>query len=332
VGTLKPRLAARVVGMGSIGTRYARVMAKMDMDVRAMPLSSRQRSLTLPSNVQIEVEGDEALPHVEFTVIASQTKRHIRDAVTFGHRSSRTLVEKPIATNFAELGSIDAGLQSSIFVSAPLKAMEGFATARDLIDGLGLVRSVRIQSHSWLPDWRPDQNFRTSYSVDPTQGGVLRDLIHEIDYAVTLFGIPSSIKANLTTNPDLGLSVETRAEMEWRYSDFSLEMSLDFGSRSQQRFLLVVGSDGVLLWDVLATLVEVRDVDGKRRFVRWHPQDMVRDDVVRRQLSLVFQPARDFRTTDVNQGAMHVLLCDLARTSSDAGGVPITVPSDGGLT
>ena len=57
---------------------------------------------------------------------------------------------------------------------------------------------VRIECRSFLPDWRPDQDYRQSASArKELGGGVLLELSHEIDYANWLFGPLISIQAIL---------------------------------------------------------------------------------------------------------------------------------------
>ena len=53
-----------------------------------------------------------------------------------------------------------------------------------------MARAVRVECQSWLPYWRPERDYRESYSARADEGGVLRDLVHELDYAIWAFGGP----------------------------------------------------------------------------------------------------------------------------------------------
>jgi predicted dehydrogenase len=67
-----------------------------------------------------------------------------------------------------------------------------------------------------FPEWRPARDYRESYSASSEQGGVLRDLIHEIDYAVWLYGKPVAIIAQLSNSGRLGIAAEESADLLWR--------------------------------------------------------------------------------------------------------------------
>ena len=55
---------------------------------------------------------------------------------------------------------------------------------------------MQVYVGQYLPEWRPQQDYRNSYSVSRVQGGgVLRDLSHELDYLNWLFGPWQSLTA-----------------------------------------------------------------------------------------------------------------------------------------
>lgn len=62
--------------------------------------------------------------------------------------------------------------------------------------------SIRCICSTYLPNWHPNEDYRTSYSAHKDLGGgVSIDLIHEWDYITYLLGFPqktySIIKKNI---------------------------------------------------------------------------------------------------------------------------------------
>ncbi len=65
-------------------------------------------------------------------------------------------------------------------------------------------------AQSWLPDWRPDRDYRESYSARLDEGGVLRDLVHEIDYADGPVRSPHPARRPASTTPAPSTSRRSR--------------------------------------------------------------------------------------------------------------------------
>ena len=103
--------------------------------------------------------------------------------------------------------------------------------------GDGCPRSARrmgfASSARWFfPDWRPNRDYRRSYSSRAEDGGVLRDLIHEIDYAVWLFGRPQSVFAKLFNLGRLGIEAEETVDLYWQaMAGYGISIHLDYLSR-----------------------------------------------------------------------------------------------------
>ena len=58
-----------------------------------------------------------------------------------------------------------------------------------IADGrLGNISSSVSIGGSYLPNWRPHQNFNDNYATDPHSGGVLFDWVHEVDLLFYLLG------------------------------------------------------------------------------------------------------------------------------------------------
>ena len=79
---------------------------------------------------------------------------------------------------------------------------------------IGSVRNVIIEAGNDLRRWRPDTDYKSSVSASARLGGgVLRELSHELDYLMWIFGKPVWVSAHLSIVSDLGLQVEDTAHL-----------------------------------------------------------------------------------------------------------------------
>jgi predicted dehydrogenase len=174
--------AAIVVGYGSIGRRHARVLNELGCDTGVV---SRRAVDFAPCFATIS----EALSArtVEYVVVANETSAHgaaVEELVAQGY-AGKLLIEKP-------LGEMSAAALSAPFELAAVGYNLRFHPVMvALADAVAGQRLLAMQAYcgQWLPDWRPDTDYRKSYSADPARGGgVLRDLSHELDYVLWLGG------------------------------------------------------------------------------------------------------------------------------------------------
>lgn len=170
-----------VVGYGSIGRRHARVLTEMGHQVA---LVTRADDATLPVFPAVVRALEHYVP--DYVVIANDTRLHgaTLRALAEGDYSGTTLVEKPVLARSGEDARLPCG---PIFVGYTLRF-------HPIIDRLWIMlREQRLWTLTayvgqYLPDWRPQSDYRQSYSARREDGGVVRDLSHELDYAQMLAG------------------------------------------------------------------------------------------------------------------------------------------------
>lgn len=296
---------------------------------RGVPVGGFLRDRELSGSVIVESIQSQAFSVVDLTIIATETSRHVKDALRFASSTKTLLIEKPLAVDIREASMLlQARDLCPTAVSTPLRFHAGFRELQAELLTVGSVQSVKIVCQSWLPDWRPGRDFRQLYSSDPQQGGVLRDLVHEIDVAVTLFGTPLSVAATLSSSPLLNIPVETYAHMVWRYPSFNLEMVLDCASLIRRREVKVRGPKTSLQWDVIGVSLHVQSSSGDRS--RTFPDDLQRDEVLKAQMLAASSLARDDHRGGVSrpsQGivdAMRTLrIVEMAKASHAAAGQPV---------
>jgi predicted dehydrogenase len=124
------------------------------------------------------------------------------------------------------------------------------AVAQALREGrIGQPLSVRAHFGHYLPNWRPDTDYRLSYSAQKDQGGgILRDAIHEPDYLCWLFGRADEVMGWLCNLSDLEMDVEDTAVYFMRQGNVLSEVHVDFLRQDKSRGCEVVGTEGTLRW------------------------------------------------------------------------------------
>ncbi|MBL8069005.1 MAG: Gfo/Idh/MocA family oxidoreductase [Armatimonadetes bacterium] len=222
-----------ILGTGSIGLRHYHCFSGLD-GVEAVAVPAR------PERVR-ELRGDgveaaDAVPSdASGVVIATDTARHLADWAQFADRFC--LVEKPLAGDPSPgLAELVRQTQGRAFTACVLRFHKTLSAFKDLIDaGPDRPQEVFIKCHSFLPDWRPGRDYRTLYSAQPGQGGALRELIHEIDYAGWIFGWPETVHGRVASTGKIEVADEDRAvfrtESQGVKARFNFSLSSKIGAR-----------------------------------------------------------------------------------------------------
>ncbi len=182
---------ALVVGYGSIGRRHCDILASLGCQTAV--LSRRADTISgRPAFARLADALDRHRP--DYVVVADETSRHhaTLSALAATGFSGRVLVEKPL---FAAPAAMPEHDFAALGVGYNLRFHPAVRALRDALgDHPALTVEASVGQH--LPDWRPGTDYRRSYSADAARGGgVLRDLSHELDLLVWLFGTPEAVVA-----------------------------------------------------------------------------------------------------------------------------------------
>jgi predicted dehydrogenase len=171
-----------IVGFGSIGQRHAAVLNELGCDVAIVS----RRPIDFPQRYDaIKTAVDEFLP--DYTVIASSTNEHRHDINILSDAgfTGMLLIEKPLYDHGSEQIS---DTFSCAKVGFNLRFHPALQYFREALRGLKIY-TVTAYVGSYLPGWRPGTNYSHGYSAHKSRGGgVLRDLSHELDALIWMFG------------------------------------------------------------------------------------------------------------------------------------------------
>ncbi|HAH05407.1 MAG TPA: hypothetical protein DCM05_02600 [Elusimicrobia bacterium] len=316
-------LRVAVVGTGSAGMHHLRALRVLE-GVRpvAVPLRPARR----PELEGMGFETAESLAQAarlgaKACVVATDTLRHMRDASEALSLGMDVLVEKPMAPEASQVREAwrpFSGSGRKVFVGCVLRFSKSLNRFRELLVEIGPVHSVGVECRSFLPDWRPQRPYRQSYSARAEEGGVLRDLIHEIDYAGWTFGWPEAAYGLLGSTGRLGIEAEEWAELVWETpASAVVSVGLDYLTPAPRRRMCAAGERGTLEWDVLGQTVTL-SLGGRPPSRETLPEGS--DALFVRQAEgfvEVLRGGRNSRLASLEDGFRALAVCDAVRASSD---------------
>jgi len=258
---------ALVVGCGSIGRRHARNLKTLGIAHLAFcdnnPEALRQCNEAVPGELFPDYKEALKIYRPDFVLICTPPVYHVDEALAALQAGAHVFIEKPLSHESAgaQVLLAEAGRHNrNVQVGYNLRFHPGLQILKGLIDSgkIGRVLWLNVEAGQYLPDWRPWQHYRESYSArQELGGGIILDGSHELDYICWLLGWPTEVSCRAEHLSSLELDVEDSA---WIYLTFPdrrrAELHLDFVQRSYTRTCKVVGETGTALWDF--TSQEVR--------------------------------------------------------------------------
>lgn len=250
-----------VVGTGSVGRRH--IANLLNLGVQVSSYSYRGTSVIGAdpvTDLAAALQSD-----FDAVVVANKTDQHLDVAIRAAHAGKHLFIEKPVATCLAGCEELQNIVQQrSLVVEAGfmLRFHPNLLWIKQSL-GEGILGDVMYLSASvgqWLPDWRPDSDYRTSYSAFRSSGGgVIFDLIHELDLVYWLAGEVAEVSAMTRYVKSLAIETEAIAQVGIRLKSGVLaQVHLDYVRPAYSRRLEIVGTRGVLSWDYMTNKVSLK--------------------------------------------------------------------------
>lgn len=250
-----------LVGLGSVGRRHLRLLRELRPDLSIVLVRSGHGEESPEESLATRTVGtvDDAITAgVQAAIISTPAHLHLHQSMRFIEAGVSILVEKPLSRSsegIEKLIDLASSHSGKYLVGYVLRYDPSAQCFKKWLQNptIGKVIHANITCGSFLPEWRPRQDYRKSVSALPELGGgVLLELSHELDYLHWFFGRPLEVQAKLSKSGVLGIDVEDSADMLLSYpDDVTLTVHLDFNRRISVRVCIVQTSQGELHWDVL---------------------------------------------------------------------------------
>lgn len=283
-----------VFGGGSIGTRHAKNLLKCKAGevMIVEPDEKRSQVLAKELNVQSQADGERAIasfkPDIVF--VCSPTALHVPHAAMAMAAGAHIFIEKPLSHTMQgveELRRKALQQKRTVMVGCNMRFHPGVKEVKRLLDAgaIGAPLTTRIVYRGYLPTWRPQQDYRKSYSASLEQGGAVLDCIHEIDLALWELGPGEVTEANVESAASIGLETDGLAELTLRHaSGAESSIHVSFIEKQFERSQCVTGTEGSLSWDFERGSVERFRKDGTqaetiRQPEGWEPNQMFLEEL-----------------------------------------------------
>ncbi len=210
----------------------------------------------------------------DIAVICSPPSLHARQCLEATTSGLHVFVEKPFATRLDDIDEIDdMAFEHGCYVQVGynLRFIPALRELKDLVDRQALGRPLyaRFEAGQYLPDWRPWQDYRQSYTARrELGGGIVMDGSHEIDLALWLLGTPSEVCCMAGHVSDLEMDVEDSATLLLQFkSGAQADVHVDCIQREYARGLKIAFERGTATWKWPENILRIFEVEKGERFV-----------------------------------------------------------------
>ena len=269
-----------VAGAGSIGRRHMANLRQLGTRKLAAtdPDAGRLRPVVDDLGVAGFADLDEALrsfkPDVVF--VCTPPVCHVEQALCALRSGADVFIEKPLSHRLDGVSAlqVEAGkLGRVVRVGYNLRFNPGIQTLKRLVEeGVpGRILWARAEVAQYLPDWRPWQDYRQSYTARrELGGGIILDASHEIDYMLWLLGPPRELTCMAGQVSGLEVNVEDCATILIRLcSGAQADIHMDFAQRTASRSCVLAGDAATVVWDHAENQVGIIRPEGAPEFIKY---------------------------------------------------------------
>ena len=264
-----------VIGCGSIGLRHITNLNRLgchkiiacDTDKERLRYAKKRCSLqqTLSNSEELIGKG------VDAALICTPPNSHVSIAMEMLRNGIHTFLEKPFSHT---LGGVDNVINEAskrgliLCIDYNLRLDRGIKKIKEILDSgaLGDVLSAQASFGQYLPDWRPWQDYKQSYTAKKSLGGgMILDGSHELDYMRWLLGDIRQVACFAGKLSSLEIETEDVVSLIFRCTNNVIgEIHTDCIRPGYSRKCEIIGDEGVITWDYDKGIVTIQYLGSKK--------------------------------------------------------------------
>jgi predicted dehydrogenase len=242
-----------LIGLGSIARKHIIALRNIDLNVMVYAFRSSYSTLEVEGVTNIYDLDSVGALNIDFIIISNPTFKHKETIESLLFLNLPLFIEKPLFDSLEGKELLSSINQKKIitYVACNLRFLDCLKFTKEAIKSK-IINEVNIYCGSYLPEWRPNQNFRETYSSNREMGGGVHiDLIHELDYSFWLFGQPQKVRLSTSSVSSLKIAAIDYANYMLQFENFNINIVLNYYRRDAKRTLEVVCEDGTFYINLL---------------------------------------------------------------------------------
>lgn len=245
-----------IIGLGSIARKHIAALQSLKLDVKIYALRSSPNAENVDG---VENIFNLEMPNMifDFAIISNPTQFHYEYIELLADKGINLFIEKPPVSSFDNIDKLidkiqEKGIKS--YVACNLRFHPCINYLKEFLkkNKSKIINEVNVYCGSYLPDWRPNKDYKTIYSANPEMGGgVHLDLFHELDYTHWLFGKPINthcVKRNVSA---LNIRAYDYANYVLEYENFTASIVLNYYRKDAKRTIEILFEDETLFIDLI---------------------------------------------------------------------------------
>lgn len=252
-----------IIGLGSIAQKHISALRRLDSSIEVVALRSSTIGKKIDGVKDIYSWEEIRAEKPDFIIVSNPTYMHFSTLQQLKDYQIPLFIEKPLFSmkgeKEKELVSQFSKQQIPTYVACNLRFLHSIQKIKERIKN-ERVNEVNVYCGSYLPEWRPNIDYRTVYSANKDMGGgVHLDLIHELDYVHWIFGQPQHTSAVFKNNSSLDIDALDYANYVWQYTGFCISIILNYYRPVPKRSMEIICESGIYWVDLLKNTITFND-------------------------------------------------------------------------
>jgi len=233
-----------LIGFGSIGKRHYKNLKKISSNIFIYDKKFSNKN-----------ELNYIYKYCDDVFVCSPLSTHEKYLNNLIKNNKNIFIEKPLILDVKKnkLKILNYSKKKLIYVGFNLRFRKIIQYIKKEIDKkkFGKIYWSNLLMSSYLPYWRNNYNYKSSYTNSKKYGGVLLDSIHELDLAEFFFGDSRLISGYLKNFNVLKIKSEEYANLNLSHKSGTItNIQLDYINKFNKRLVTICGSKNYLHADI----------------------------------------------------------------------------------